>query len=90
MNKNKVNFGLDVALVALFTLTAISLFGEGGRNELASTASQPGNLLHCLSGVLMLAGSTVHLVLHWDWIGSGPSSYVGLRTSPSGCVLTGP
>jgi hypothetical protein len=68
VNKNKINFGLDIALVALFTLTTISLFGEGGRNELASTAAQPVNLLHCLSGMLMVVCSVVHLLLHWDWI----------------------
>jgi hypothetical protein len=68
MNRNKINFGLDMALVALFTLATISLFGEGGRNELASTASLSANLLHCLSGMLMVVCSVVHLLLHWDWI----------------------
>jgi hypothetical protein len=68
MNKHKINFWLDIALVALFTLTIISLFGGGRPNELPSTTSQSLNLLHCLSGTLMVAGSVVHLILHWDWI----------------------
>jgi hypothetical protein len=68
MNKNKINFWLDIALVALFTLTVISLFGGGRSNELPSAATQTADLLHCLSGTLMVAGSVVHLILHWDWI----------------------
>lgn len=68
MNKNKINFWLDIALVVLFSLTVVSLFGGGRPGELASTTSQARDLVHNLSGTLMVAGSLVHLILHWDWI----------------------
>ena len=59
MNKAKKNFWLDVILLALFMVTILSLAGHH---------SAIGIMVHSVAGALMILGSVMHLVWHWDWI----------------------
>jgi hypothetical protein len=59
MNKAKRNFWLDIMLLALFIVTAVSLLGHH---------SAGGIIVHSIAGALMILGSLVHIVWHWDWI----------------------
>ena len=59
MNKNKKNFWLDIVLLALFVLIVVSLAGEG--NPMWAR-------VHYIAGILMILGSVIHLVWHWQWI----------------------
>jgi len=59
MNKTKKNFWLDVILLALFMVTILSLAGHH---------SAIGIMVHSVAGALMILGSVMHLVWHWDWI----------------------
>jgi hypothetical protein len=58
MNKNGKCFWLDVVLLVLFVLTVVSLFGQG----------QIATRVHYIAGTLLVIGSVVHVVWHWDWI----------------------
>ncbi len=80
MNKNKRNFWLDAILGVLFVLTAISLLGGQGRNADKSAGAQLLDLVHYISGALLILGSLLHIIWHWDWMkivaikGSGTSA----------------
>jgi hypothetical protein len=63
MKRRNVNLWLDVALLVLFALAVLTLFGRD-----RGTVNQPRVVLHCLAGAFMVAGSIVHVVLHWDWV----------------------
>jgi hypothetical protein len=59
MNKAKRNFWLDIMLLAFFIVTVVSLLGHH---------SVGGIIVHFIAGALMILGSLVHGVWHWDWI----------------------
>lgn len=63
MKKSNFSFWLDVALLALLAVTVLTLFGRD-----RTSVNQPRVVLHCMAGALMLVGSIIHLILHWDWI----------------------
>jgi len=59
MNKQKKNFWLDIILLALFVLSVVSLADEDNRAWI---------MAHYVTGALMILGSVVHVMWHWDWI----------------------
>lgn len=77
MNKPRTNYGLDVVIFVLFVATAGSglllwLVVPGGRENQTVTllgwTHHDWVDLHLIAGVSMLVGTTLHLMLHWDWI----------------------
>lgn len=63
MNKNKIRFWLNVALITLLVLTMVSLVG-GHRSR---AASQVWGMIHSVSGALLLVGCAAHAFSHRDW-----------------------
>ena len=59
MSKTKRNFWLATMLLTLFIVTVVSLLGH-------HTAG--GIMVHSIAGALMILGSLVHVIWHWDWI----------------------
>ncbi len=59
MNKAKRNFWLALILLALFIMTVMSLLGHH---------TAVGMAVHSFAGTLLVFGSLVHVVWHWDWI----------------------
>jgi len=59
MNKAKRYFWLDILLLGLFALTIVSLAGHH---------SAVGLMIHSVAGALVILGSLVHVIWHWDWI----------------------
>ena len=83
MTKAKLNYALDVLLAVALLLSAVTgivlwLGGssggyQGGNNPAFQTtllgiARETWKDLHTLSSLVMVAGVTLHLVLHWKWI----------------------
>jgi len=69
MNKKTLNNTLSWVLSGLFLLVLVSLAGgdipEGSE---PSAAARAWALVHDISGALLLAGSALHLALHWGWV----------------------
>ena len=59
MNKAKRNFWLVIILLILFAVTIVSISGHHHAG---------GRAVHSLAGTLMILGSLVHVIWHWDWI----------------------
>lgn len=71
MNKTKNNFWLDVLLFFIFVVVIISSFVVDNKdpNLLVWGFNRPGwVLIHVTAALAMLAGSSLHLIWHWDWI----------------------
>ncbi|MBN2084775.1 MAG: DUF4405 domain-containing protein [Anaerolineales bacterium] len=82
MNKSVLNYFLDIVIGLAFLLAgatgiAFLFLGsggyQGGRNAEFSTSLlglERGTWsdLHDLSGLVMIAGIAIHLILHWRWI----------------------
>jgi hypothetical protein len=66
MNKNKLNFWLDIVLVILVVAAMIALL----MHEINRSAPNvpTWNLVREICGVLILGISALHLALHWNWI----------------------
>ena len=63
INKTKLNFWLDAVILIAFLVTSVTgvlLWLGAGRGEWITS--------HAWSGVVLLAGLILHLVLHWDWV----------------------
>jgi hypothetical protein len=89
MSKTKLNYWLDVIIAFAFILAALSgvvfLFAgsggyQGGRNpsfrtELLGVSRQTWSDLHTWTGLVMMTGVPIHLVLHWQWIQCMPRKY---------------
>ncbi len=81
-DKVRLNYALDVVIGFAFILAAITgilfLFAgsggyQGGRNpgfqtEMLGIARATWSDLHTWTGLVMIIGAAVHLVLHWNWI----------------------
>ena len=75
--KTKTNFWFDLTIFALFLVTALTGLllwlvlpgGQGHSNVIWLGLTRHSWLdLHNWFGLAMLAGVTLHLVLHWKWI----------------------
>ena len=81
-DKVRLFYILDIVIAIAFLLTAISsvvfLFGgsggyEGGRNadfqtEMLGISRWTWKDLHTWTGLVMIAGAALHILLHWNWI----------------------
>lgn len=77
-NKTQTNFWLDGIIFSLFALTALTGLllwlvipdgpGSGQSALLLGLVRRTWVSLHNWLGLAMLAGTLLHLVLHWDWI----------------------
>ena len=82
VKKAQVNYLLDIVIGIAFVIVAVSgiaflFMGSGGyqggsnpnfATEWLSIARSAWSDLHTLSGLVMMAGVGVHLLLHWQWI----------------------
>lgn len=74
--KAKINYIVDVMILIMFVLSAVSGFALMRPEEermMTTTAVMDENRaiisdIHILSSFLMVAGVMVHLVLHWKWM----------------------
>jgi hypothetical protein len=67
MNKNSLFFWLNIVLGILLFITLVTLL-PGEMRQRSTPRVQTAYLLHEICGMLMLAISAIHLVLHWSWI----------------------
>jgi cytochrome b subunit of formate dehydrogenase len=81
-NKVWLNYALDAVIALAFILASISglvfLFAgsggyQGGRNpdfqtEVLGISRWTWSDLHTWTGLVMIAGVMIHLLLHWKWI----------------------
>ena len=81
-DKVRLNYVLDVVIVFAFILATASglvfLWAgsggyQGGRNpgfltEILGLSRATWSDLHTWTGIVMIAGVLVHLLLHWNWI----------------------
>jgi cytochrome b subunit of formate dehydrogenase len=82
-NRAKINYAVDLVIGLSFVLAAVSglvlMFAgggggyQGGRNprfagEVLSLSRWVWRDLHDWSGIAMLGGVLLHLVLHWKWL----------------------
>lgn len=81
-NKAKINLGVDIVIGLSFLVAAVSgvilLFAgsggfQGGRNPaftqtILFLSRNDWKLLHDWSAVIMIIGTFVHLIFHWNWI----------------------
>ncbi|MGB9748457.1 MAG: DUF4405 domain-containing protein [Candidatus Woesearchaeota archaeon] len=82
MNKIRINYFLDLAMIVLFLVCAftgvvIFFMGnggfQGGRNHNYRTnflGMQRSSLkdFHSYSGIILIIMMTIHIILHFDWI----------------------
>ncbi len=66
MKKTTLYFWLDLSLIALLLATMTALLP--GEIDRSAPDIPVWNLVHEICGMLMLAISSLHLALHWDWV----------------------
>ena len=84
MDKNRINFWIDVAIFGVFIVLVFSGFllhlhpsGNGGGRVL-TLAGRDWKDLHMLSAMIFLALVVVHLALHRSWGGACGKKYTGI------------
>lgn len=86
--KSRFNFWLDVTILALFLLTALTGLVlwlalphvRGGQGAFLTLARATWRDLHAWVGLLTLAGLAAHIVLHRRWITCVARRYFGKTT----------
>ena len=74
--KTKINYIVDVMILIMFALSAVSGFALMRPEEermMTTTAVMDENRaiisdIHIFSSFLMVAGVIAHLILHWKWM----------------------
>ncbi len=93
MNRTKVNYVLDAALLLLgvavlatgLLLAFVVPRGSGRRGvTLWGLGRHDWSDVHFWIAVSMVGAVVLHLVLHWDWVHATTGRYLGLKTNPRG------
>ncbi len=78
MNRNKINYWIDIVLVVaglVVVLTSIIIFfflpagvKQSGYQEFLGIAKRDYSEIHQWAGIVMVIGVIIHFILHWDWL----------------------
>lgn len=93
-NMAKINYLIDVMILMLFVLSAVSGFGLMRPNDARQTTTMEVNAsrsivseVHILTSFLLVAGVGVHFMLHWRWM-SAMSKALAQRRTPGDVAIT--
>lgn len=64
MNKGKLNFWLNIILAIAFLVLLATLIAGEASPDVSQEHSQMWIMIHSIAGIIIIAGSTIHLIIH--------------------------